>query len=90
VVVGARRHQDEVPSKRVSLNDLDLSTQVGACTALKRIRHAADYVCPYEGERPLYLWRAHNECLQDAVNRAVQDTHSKRIERLYASRSGGC
>jgi UrcA family protein len=79
-----------VPSKKVSVGDLDLSTKAGACAALRRIKHAADEVCPYEDERELSMVRVHRECLQDAVTRAVRDLHNRHVESLYNKTSGGC
>jgi UrcA family protein len=76
-------------SKRVSLADLNLSTQTGACTALRRIKFAADEVCP-DNERPLDLWRLRQQCLQESIGRAVKDTHNARLQALYAKRTGGC
>jgi UrcA family protein len=72
----------------VKLRDLDLSTDVGACKALGRIKAAADEVCPDGGEnRELDLWRVHQQCLDQAITEAVQATRSARVA---AKRSGGC
>lgn len=87
VVVGARRDPN-VPFRRVRLGDLDLNTDKGACTALRRIKRAAEDVCPYGEERPLELWKMHKECIDESLNRAVEDTHSPRIQKL--KRSNGC
>jgi UrcA family protein len=79
-----------VPSKRVSLADLDLSTRTGACTALRRIKFAAGEVCPDSGERLLDLWRERKQCMEESIARAVKDTHSAQIQAVYTKRSGGC
>jgi len=85
----ARRDQD-VPSKRVSLADLDLSTHTGACAALRRIKLAAEEVCPDTDERQLYLRHVRQECLQESIARAVRDTHSGQLQALYGKRPRGC
>jgi UrcA family protein len=77
-------------SKRVSLAGLDLSTEAGACTALKRIKWAAWDLCPTDDRLEVYFMRQRRQCVDDAVSRAVKATHSPRIEALYASRTGGC
>jgi UrcA family protein len=89
VIVGGRRSQGDVLSKRVSLADLDLSTDVGACTALRRIKRAAGDVCPDDGEKDLSMIRERQECVQDSVTRAVHSIHSAKIEDLR-TRRGGC
>jgi UrcA family protein len=89
VIVGARRDPD-VPSKRVRLSDLDLSTDVGACTALRRIKRAADEVCPFSDERELSLVRMQQECKQESVARAVHDTRAPKVQSLLDKKAGGC
>jgi UrcA family protein len=89
VIVGAHRRDDDVLTKRVSLRDLDLNTKVGACTALKRLKRAADAVCPFE-DRPLDQWIAHRQCLKESLSRAVHDVHNRKLDNVYASRSNGC
>lgn len=89
VVVGSRYPKD-VPSRRVTLADLNLGTDAGACKALGRITRAAGEVCPFEGERELSFVRQRRMCMEESVNRAVQDTHASRVEALHAQGSGGC
>jgi UrcA family protein len=77
-------------AKHVSVGDLDLSTVPGACMALKRIRSAADGVCPYEDRGTLNLASHRQQCLNDSVMRAVQATHSAQLEALRIGPSSGC
>lgn len=87
--VAGANGQENVPSERVSFVGLDLSTHAGACAALRRIRRAAEDVCPTD-DRPLYLWREARQCQQEAIARAIHDTHSARLKALSESRSAGC
>jgi UrcA family protein len=80
----------DVLSKRVSLAGLDLSTETGACTALRRIKRAADEVCPDDDGLEVYWMRQRRECVQDSVARAVKATRSPRVEALRAKGSRGC
>ena len=88
VVVGTRRHPDDVLSKVVSLADLNLGTDVGACKALSRVRRAAEDVCPFDGSRDLSLVRERKMCVQDSIHRAVQDMHVRRVEVLQDTPHG--
>lgn len=88
VVVGSRRHPDDVLSKVVSLADLNLATDVGACKALSRIRRAAEDVCPFDGERQLGVMRERKMCVQESIDRAVQDIHARRVEVLQETPHG--
>jgi UrcA family protein len=90
VLVGGRRQGQDVPFRRVPLADLNLATDVGACKALSRIRRAAEEVCPYEGERGLSFLRVRWMCMQESVNRAVQDMHVRKVEDLLDKGHSGC
>jgi UrcA family protein len=91
VVVEARRAEQEgIPSRRVRLSDLNLASAMGACTALRRIRSAAGDVCPFDGEKELNLQEERQHCMDDSIARAVQATHSSRIQALHAGHSVGC
>jgi len=64
---------------------------VGACTALKRIRRAAEEVCPSDdGERDLAVLRQHHDCVRDSVERAAVSTRNALIQNLQANGHNGC
>lgn len=79
----------DVKSMRVSFRDLDLHTQAGACTALKRIKYAAAEVCP-DDDPPLGLWHVRQECMQDSISRAIEATHNAKLQALYSQKPTGC
>jgi UrcA family protein len=80
----------EMVSERVSLAGLDLSTEKGACTALKKIKRAAESLCTSDDPLEVYMGRERRECVEDSVARAVKATHSARMEALHAKSSDGC
>jgi UrcA family protein len=82
VVVQGHQPPPDIPSKRVKLGDLDLTTVKGACTALRRIENAAGDVCPFDGERDLSMITQRKRCVTDSVTRAVQSTHSTKLVSL--------
>lgn len=90
VVVGGRKPPGELLSRQVSLADLDLSTSLGACKALGRIRRTAEILCPYEDEQGLNFLRERKMCVDDSVERAVQDLHVRKVEALNNKGPEGC
>jgi UrcA family protein len=90
LVVEGQGAVPENSTRHVSMGDLDLSTVQGACMALKRIRSAADDVCPYEVKGALNLQGHRQQCLIDSVARAVRATHSAQLEALRTGQSPAC
>ena len=79
----------EIKSQTVSYSDLDLSTDSGAQTALKRIKSASRNVCsPHShGKRTLRSTTDYNECVQQATADAVQNLNAPKVSYAYKSGS---
>ena len=82
-----------VVSVRVQLDGLNLRSYDGANVALDRINHVAKAAC---GDRPVASEPAFLEkssryaaCRDHKLRLAVEDTHSRMVERAYAERFGG-
>jgi UrcA family protein len=90
VIVEGHKPPADIPSRRVRLSDLDLSTVKGACTALHRIETAAGEVCPFQDEVELSFRAQRKSCVNDSVTRAVQSTRSQQLESLRAGQGSGC
>jgi UrcA family protein len=72
----------EAPSIVVKYSDLDLSTSDGARTLYKRIRAAANMVCPYGDARELTLKAIGQSCRADAIERAVRTIHNTELAAI--------
>lgn len=80
IVIGVRRAQAGLVSKSVSLADLNLATQDGACMAMKRIRKAAEAVCPVEDGFGLSGFSARGKCVQDAISSTLDNMHRAKFD----------
>jgi len=76
----------ELRSKQVAYGDLNLASDKGAETLLKRLREGAQEVCSsafrFPGDydaRPQF-----ESCVADAMSRAVASAHSSRVSEIYA------
>ena len=67
-------------SRTVRVGDLNLSTEQGADTALRRIRRAAQYVCG-DGSNAHVLWTAasYRSCVRQAQDKAIADLRSPMV-----------
>ena len=78
----------EPPSIRVSVRDLDLTTDSGAAAAYLRIRNGARTVCgaldvsPFTEERDL-----RNQCVDEAIVRAVTKLGSANVTEYCLART---
>jgi UrcA family protein len=72
-----------VRQKRVSYAGLDLDSDAGARTLIRRLKSAAEQVCePLAGERleQKQRWR---ECYEHALTHAVRDLNHPQVTLLY-------
>ena len=75
----------EVPSLKVSYQDLNLSTEQGSQALYARIASAARAVCAVEDIRDLKARARVNACREEAIARAVQNVDSPKLAALYAA-----
>lgn len=72
-----------VPSVTVHFADLNIKQEAGAQELLDRITYAARKAC---GPRPemgeLYLMGKWDDCVNDAMSRAIANVHSPIVKRL--------
>jgi UrcA family protein len=80
-----RQIDDDIPRAYVNYGDLDLSTEQGAVTLYKRIANAARLVCPTPTPRNMKMKRIADQCIEDAVSRAVADVNSPQLARVGAA-----
>ncbi len=74
-----------VMSVKVSVSDLNLSSEAGARVALRRVTQAARAACGGQ-PRPIDLERSaqYHDCMNTAVSRAVASLDSPHVTALYA------
>jgi len=73
-------------SKVVRVADLDLSSEQGARTALKRIRGAAHYVCTDRSAHPnsaMWTSSTYRTCVRAALDGAISDLGNPVVASLY-------
>ena len=76
----------EVPVRRVSFGELDLTKEAGVESLYARLRNAAEEVCGRADIRNLASVTLQRTCVRRALDRAVEDAHS---EQLSARHRGG-
>jgi UrcA family protein len=87
VAASAYASSDELPTRRVSYRDLDLSQRDGALTLYRRIDLAADAVC-----EPLSAWQKFlaeqiRSCHEQALAHAVADVNAPALTEVYAAKT---
>jgi UrcA family protein len=72
----------------VRYSDLNLSSAEGSRVLYARLTRAAEQVCPEKSDTPLALRanRDANECIANAIERAVQQIKHPRLAEVAASR----
>lgn len=80
---------DDVPQRRVSFADLDLTRSAGAETLYARIVSAAREVCEPPSTMALQLWEQTRQCRQQAIARAVADVKAPTLTSYYAAKTPG-
>jgi UrcA family protein len=78
-VARAATADDQVPSKAVRYDDLNLSTESGTHTLYERIASAAKQVCPATDGHNLSAIAAAHDCERAAIDRAVQQVNNPRL-----------
>jgi UrcA family protein len=81
--VAAVAPPDEVPSRRVTYADLDLTRNAGVAVLYARIKSAAREVC-----LPVYSWvaedtKATQQCREQALARAITDVNTPALTSYY-------
>jgi UrcA family protein len=77
----------EPPSVRVSVKDLNLTTQAGAAALYRRIRNAARSVCgPVDIALPEEK-AAWDRCVEEAIEGAVANVGSARLTEYYLAKT---
>ena len=81
--VAAVSPSDEVPSRRVTYADLDLTRKAGAAVLYTRIKSAAREVC-----LPTYSWIAEDnmatrQCREQALARAIKDVNAPALTSYH-------
>lgn len=67
----------------VRLGDLNVATEPGAQSALRRIRDAADNFCGGQGVRSIQLQTAAAVCRAEMTDKAVAQLHAPVVTALY-------
>lgn len=79
-VTAAAAQPAERLSTRVQVADLNLQSDAGAETALRRIQHAAREICGDQtGVRDLQRQAMSDACVRDSVNTTVASSHSRTL-----------
>jgi UrcA family protein len=81
----ARAADDDLPSRRVSYADLDISKPAGAKVLYRRIEAAAEQVCGIEGRRDLSAMTRNRACIDEAVATAVARVNSVALRDLHST-----
>jgi UrcA family protein len=81
----ARAADDDLPSRRVSYADLDISKPAGAKVLYRRIEAAAEQVCGNEGRRNLSAMTRDRACIDEAVATAVARVNSVALRDLHST-----
>jgi UrcA family protein len=80
---------DEVPSRRVSFADLDLTRSVEAAILYSRIKSAAGEVCePVVVGRPLASLAGTHQCVAESIARAVADVNAPALTSYHLAKTG--
>ena len=81
----AAAHGIKMMSKSVSYRDLDISTAQGADSLVSRIRRASKTVCQhgYKGKMSLHERRGYDQCVDEAMQEAVQGVNSSQVTAAY-------
>jgi UrcA family protein len=80
----------EAPTVRVRYGELDLTKDAGVERLYTRLQHAALRVCGGDiDHRQLARARVQEACVQQALDRAVEDVHSSRLTARHKGATAG-
>lgn len=88
IAVGASASAGEAPAVTVRYDDLNLASDAGTQTLLRRLAAAAHVVCGDGSQRELPRLRHAEACFQDSLRSAVVAVHNERLSVLYRERGG--
>jgi UrcA family protein len=78
----------DAPQVTVSYHDLDLSRPEGTQELYRRLQHAARRVCPQAPTMDLMGQSLARQCLNEALERAVQQVNLPQLLALHRAQSG--
>ena len=79
---GATAQSADTTSVKVSFRDLNLNSEAGARTMLRRIRNAAGTICGAEPTDPFQRMQSYAPCVSGITDLAVADLHSSMVSSL--------
>ena len=77
----------EIPHRKVSFADLDLSQPRDVSRLYARIGVAARQVCPDTESASLYLAAVGRDCIRDSTARAVRDVGSSALTQYHLTKT---
>jgi UrcA family protein len=77
----------DVEQVKVSTAGLDITTEAGARTLLRRIEHAAAQVCGGEPSSRMDRVQKFRPCTKEVVNRTVSEINAPTVTAVYEGRS---
>lgn len=80
--LSATAEAEDVPSKIVKFNDLDITKPDGAKVLYRRIRAAARDVCERSSSTDPIMNMANKECIDTAVDKAVRKINAPMLTNL--------
>jgi UrcA family protein len=80
--VSTTAEAEDVPSKIVKFNDLDITTPAGAKVLYKRIRAAARDVCELSTGTDPIMSQSNKVCIDTAIDRAVRKVNAPMLTNL--------
>lgn len=89
VAVAAANTLDAPAQRTVKFNDLNLATSSGVARLYARISSAAKEVCEPEGVWNVAALLARQECVQQAIEQAVDDVNDPMLKSYHEGRTPG-
>lgn len=84
LVAAAAQPAVDAPQVTISYSPRELASEQGTRALYRRIRTAAQSVCPGWDSRDLDLWAASRECQSQAVAQAIVQIGNARLAALHA------
>ena len=72
----------DVPTKTVRFDDLNVAKAAGAKVLYRRIQAAAQEVCPRSISRDLHLVEVQRACIEQAIDNAVRSVNAVALTEL--------
>jgi UrcA family protein len=74
--------EQDVPTKTVRFDDLNIAKAAGAKVLYRRIQAAAREVCPLSISRGVYLAAVQRACIEQAIDNAVRSVNAVALTEL--------